>query len=83
MEDMRTRKGVERAEFVAMPTLPLADELARALRDVMAINGDPRRVDPSAPKYRYNPDLYETHITVWLNAKIALDLYDHELSKKS
>ena len=62
-------------------TLTLTDELARALRNMMAINGEPRRNDRSAPGYHYDPGLFETHSAAWRHAKQALEWYDRTLSE--
>lgn len=62
--------------------LTVADELARALRNIMAINGEPYRNDPAAPSYRYDPGLFETHRAAWWHAKDALRRYDGSLNSK-
>jgi hypothetical protein len=62
-------------------TLTLTDELARALRNLMSMNGEPRRNDRASPGYHYDRDLFETHAAAWRHAKQALEWYDRTQSE--
>lgn len=73
--------SISRSELDHDPasTLTLTDELARALRNIMAMHGEPRRNDRASPGYRYDPGLFEMHSAAWRHAKQALEWYERTL----
>ena len=63
------------AEF---PPMTLPEALARALRDMMQINGQ-----PNPRYYPHDRGLYEEHRRQWDNAKAVMEWFNREQNKNA
>jgi hypothetical protein len=68
---------MDKRDLVAdFPPVTLPEALARALRDMMQINGQPSMRD-----YPHDRGLYEEHKRQWDNAKRVIEWFNREQSK--
>lgn len=58
--------------------MTLPEALARSLRDMMQVNGQPRPQD-----YPYDRGLYEEHRRQWDNARQVLEWYNRDHGTKN